>query len=167
MSNKPSCCLRLMGMALCFGSLEISLLAQNIPGRLETNSINFHEDLCKRFKAGDTNVPLLKLDSFEGPLKGGSLSREGKIASGWYNGISNPGSWRSLDKTNLVLVIKAIDALPPAHNEPLPLKRQLHISGIRSNQCFHAIYDLNECPKEVGKLLDLFGWPFENPRQNL
>src|SRR5947208_9506544 len=104
----------LLGVALLFGGPEHSVTAQNIPGLMETNSIRFHESLCNRFHAGDTNVPLLRLDSFEGPLKGGSVTKAGKLSSGWYNGISNPGSWRTLTTTNLMLLVEAMDALPPS-----------------------------------------------------
>jgi hypothetical protein len=152
--------LALFGAVLFLGIFLRTVAAQTIPGMLETNSIKFHEDLCARFKAADTNVPLLVLDSFEGPLKNGSVSREGKLRSGWYNGISNPAHWDTLTTNRLALLVQAMDALPTSCTNSLPLKRQAHVSGIRSNGCFHFVYDLGDCPKEVKNLFDLFGWPF-------
>ncbi len=151
-------------ITLFFCLVWASVTAQNIPGLMESNSISFHESLCARYRAGDTNLPLLRLDSFEGPLKGGSVTKDGKLASGWYNGISNPSSWRTLNNTNLTLLKEALEALPASNTNVLALRRQVHISGARSNGYYHSVYDLNDCPKEVRRLFELFGWPFSNPK---
>jgi hypothetical protein len=63
-----------------------------------------------------------------------------------------------------MLLVQAMDALPASNTNTLPLKRQVHISGSRNKGCFHSVYDLNDCPQEVRRLFELFGWPFANPK---
>ncbi len=139
---------------LFFGYFDSSVLAQGGPGVMEWYALRHLDELSERFKAGDTNVPLLGVELFKGFI----VSRSGKLSCGWSGPVSNTGSSRMLASTNLALFVEAINSLPPHTNSPTKLNGQLHVCGIRSNQWFHLVYDLNDCPEEVKRLLDLFSY---------
>jgi hypothetical protein len=141
--------------------LALCASGQDTPGSFETNIIQWHESLANRFKAGETNVPLLRVDSLEWPICGGSVDEHGKVTAGSYNRISNASSSHVLNSTNLMMLVKTINTLPASAKEPIPLHRQIHASGVRSNQCFHFVYDTENLPKEVEKLYKILGPPFK------
>lgn len=147
-----------------FVACAVSALAQMDPVSSQRRSLTNHETFCARFKAGDTNLPLLRIDILEWPLRGASVSKEGKIAGGWHSGISNSRVDGTLAGTNFELLVKAIIALPPSGKESIPLDRQMHVSVVRSNECSHLVYDVKRRPKEVEALCDILGWPFASPK---
>ncbi len=104
---------------------------QDIPGLLETNVIRLHENLSTRFKAGDTNVPLLRIDSFGSTIDFCSVDRSGKVITGFCNRVSNSTDWNKppLNATNLTMLIQAMNTLPASAKESLPLHRQVTTSA--------------------------------------
>ncbi len=149
---------------LCLGifvATQTGALGQNIPSWFQTNSVQAHEALYSRFKAGDTNLPLLRVDVFQGLPQTGFAGKDGKLWSYQCGSISNHGWSRTLGPTELALLIKVVNALPPPSKEPIPLDRQIHISGVRSNQWFHFVYDIQAFPREVEEICKTFGSPFD------
>jgi hypothetical protein len=129
---------------------------QDIPGDEETNTIRFHDELRTRFAAGNTNVPLLRMDSFAGAIHTCSVDKTGKITTYFFNRFQNSsGSGSSLNGTNLDLLIHLINNLPASRTNDIPLFHQLHVSGICSNQFVHHVYDLMDVPKEVRRLYEV------------
>jgi hypothetical protein len=134
--------------------------SQYIPGLEETNTIHFHEMLSTRFKAGDTNVPILRMDSFRGGASYFcSVEASGKIFSGFSGPVSNSTDWNRspLTGTNISNVIAILVKLPTSPTEPIPLNKQMHVSGVRSNQYFHFVYDNQKPPAEVRDLCRILG----------
>jgi hypothetical protein len=136
-------------------------LGQNIPSWMQTNAVQAHETLNSQFKSGDTNVPLLRLDVFQGMPQTGFARKDGRLFSYAEGSISNHGWSRTLGATDLARLIEVINALPPSSKEPIPLDSQIHISGVRSNQWFHVVYDINTYPKEAAEICRTFGAPFD------
>jgi hypothetical protein len=134
---------------------------QNIPSWMQTNSVRAHEELYSQFKAGDTNLPLLRVDVFHGMPQTGLARKDGRLFSYQEGSISNHGWSRTLGPTGLARLIEVMDALPPSSTGPIPLDRQIHISGMRSNQWFHVVYDIDACPKGVAEICKTFGAPFD------
>jgi hypothetical protein len=130
---------------------------QDIPGLAETNTIRFHEELRTRFAAGDTNVPLLRMDSFAGGHYGCSVDKTGTVRTFFTDRFQNSRSGSSLNGTNLDLLIRLIHKLPASRAGDIPLYQQLHVSGICSNQFVHHVYDLMDLPKEVRRLYEVTG----------
>jgi hypothetical protein len=124
--------------------------------------IELHERFADRFKAGDTNVPLLLMNWFAAWNYGCSVEKSGQVRFGGSGGLSNWGSPRaSLSETNLRSLIETINHLPPPSDESLPYPRQIVISGIRSNQWFHGVYDRAKVPEQVEKLFEMTGVSLE------
>jgi hypothetical protein len=111
------------------------------------------------FKASDTNAPLLAMDWFsEHSVYYCRVSQSGDAFSARDVGYARQGGNRiSLDSTNKLLLIQAINQLPLQSKHFLPKERQILISGIRSNQWFQCVYDRVNVPPEVEKLYDLTG----------
>ena len=143
--------------------LALRALGQTVPGSIETNTIKFHEALAARFKSGETNLPLVLVDSLGPTLYFWSVERTGAVIAGFYNGVSNAGGNRPpLSPTNLQAVAETLNRLPASAVQSLPLKKQLHISGIRSNGWFHVVYDLDNPPEEAERLSRLVGARYRN-----
>jgi hypothetical protein len=143
----------------CFFVLAAS--GQSIPGTDHSDNIKGHASLAARFKAGDTNVPLLSMTWFSGGSSFCSVERSGKVISG-HSGFYNSGRITGpLDATNRHLLIETMNRLPPPPNELLPDRRQILVSGIRSNKWFHAVYDRANIPEPVSKLYAITGAQIE------
>jgi hypothetical protein len=139
-------------------------LGQNIPSLMQTNAMRAHEKLYSQFKSGETNVPLLRLDVFQGMPETGFASKDGRLFSYAEGSMSNVGWSRTLAPADLARLIEVINALPPSSKETIPLDSQIHISGLRSNQWCHFVYDINACPGEIAEICRTFGAPFNgNP----
>jgi hypothetical protein len=134
-------------------------LGQTIPSWCQTNAVQAHEKLYDQFKSGDTNVPLLRVDVFQGLLRHGIARKDGYLASFSDGQISSHVVPRTLGPTDFARFIEANNALPPSSKGPVPLDSQIHISGLRSNQWFHVIYDIRDYPKQVLEVLR----PFDSP----
>ena len=78
-------------------------------------------------------------------------------ASEGASSFSNYTHWGTLNQTNLALLLEAVDKLPEPPKGTLPYERQILISGIRSNEWFHAVYDRANIPEEVKKVYQLSG----------
>ena len=133
--------------------------AQGVIGAsLPSETIKWHNSLAKDFKAGRTNnVPLLHMDWFSDPSRSSpgyytvhwfSVSPSGSASTG-VSSISNGARHYTLNKSNLLVLLEAVGKLPEPPTETLAYKRQIVISGIRSNEWFHAVYDRGRIPKEV------------------
>ena len=146
------------------GVLASALAAsgQTIPGLLESNIVWFHKNLSKRVEAGESGVPLLRLDSFSGPIYSCYIEKSGKLVTSGSNGLSNWTDWNRppLGTTNLQILCQIMDAIPPSTGEAIPLHRQIHISGVHSNRCFYAVFDLEAPPHELRRLFEVIGAPF-------
>ena len=151
-------------MALCVAS---AANGQTEWGALVTNRLNYIEDLGNKFKGGDTNLPLLRLDSFA-PLQSRVVDKSGIYAYGWYNGISSTSNHGGdvLDATNLLSLAEILNTLPPSAPGPVPILRQLVVSGIRSNQWFRLMYSLDNLPEEVRKIEEILGTARPRPKAN-
>ncbi len=149
-------------IVLALYAITLTVSGQTIPGQIESNLVHYHENLPSRFKAGDTNVPLLRVDSLKGPVCTCNIEKNGRVITSGSNGISNWTDWNRplLTATNLQALNEAINRLPPSTTGTIPLRRQIHVSGIRSNECFHAVYDVDDLPGEVCKVLKIIGAPF-------
>ncbi len=136
---------------------------QTLPGTDPSQSIKWHAELARRFKAGDTNVSPLVVTWFDGATFFVRVEEKtGKIISG-FSGFSQRGSPRgTLDGTNQQLLVKTLADLPLPPKEILPDRRQILISGIRSNQWFHAVYDRAKLPEQVARLCNILD-PHLNP----
>jgi hypothetical protein len=128
-----------------------------------TQIIKHHEELARRFKAGDTNVPVLATTWYGNAVEGCSVYKSGKVLSGWSGGLSNASSPNKgpLDNTNQLLLIETINSLPPPPKLTLSHEHQIVISGVRSNHWFRRIYDRANIPKEVEKLYEITGAPLK------
>ncbi len=153
--------LSLAAIVMMFGFGQVAC-AQEVPGMRESEIVRYHENLAQRFKAGDTNLPLVRLNSFRWPLSTCSIDKSGIPLVFSSNGISNqlgrPGP--AITGTNFEMLVKAINSLPSPSAAEIPLRRQLHISGSRSNGWFHYVYDLDNLPNEVRRLLVMLDPPF-------
>jgi hypothetical protein len=143
-----------------------SARSQSIPGVLETNLIKYHETLSAHFRAGETNLPLLRMDSFEPPVCACEIERSGKLT---VHGSSAFSHWTDskrppLSGTNLLLLLQVVNALPPSAAGPIPLKQQVHVSGMRSNQWFHGVYNAQRLPSDIVMLYKLIGPPFKTSK---
>lgn len=136
--------------------------AQEIPGMLETNAIKYHERLQTLFKAGETNVPLLVIDSFAGGIHHCTLNSTGKIISSFSGRAANVTDWNHppLSRTNLDALISVLNRLPVPGAEEVPLYSQIHVSGIRSNEFIHYVYNVQHPPRELKHLCGIIGAHF-------
>ncbi len=152
----------LVGCLVLIGLEGQALLAQAYPGMWESNVIRNHEILIQRFKAGETNLPLLRLSTLQGPLWTCVVQKSGKSISAESNGISNSTDWGRppLSATNLQRLVEAMNVLPAKNESSIPLKRQIHVSGMRSNDWFHFVYDVDDLPIEVYAVFEIVGHPF-------
>lgn len=122
-----------------------------------------HTRFASKFKAGDTNAPLLAMDWFsEHGVYFCRVSQSGNVRSARdvghaIQGGSGISSRFSLDSTNRPLLEAAISALPASSSKSLPQERQILVSGIRSNQWFSRVYDRANVPPEVESLYELTG----------
>ena len=126
-----------------------------------------HELLNTRFRAGDTNSPALVMDWYS---RGGHMcrvERSGKVLSAFsgFSSFTTPNKGQ-LDSTNQLLLAQAIDVLPQS-KAPVTAERQIHVSGIRSNQWFHFVYDRGRIPKEVRKLYEITGAPIKSTSETV
>ena len=133
--------------------------AQGVIGAvLPCQTAEYHKSLARDFKSKRTNdIPVLRMDWFSDPdipspgfyrVHWFTLNRSG-LASTGVSSISNFARWPTLDKTGLLLLFEAVSRLPEPPRGTLPYERQIIISGIRSNEWFHAVYDRARIPKEV------------------
>ena len=136
--------------------------SQSIPGSLEATLVQAQKSLGDRFRSGDTNVPLLRLDSFQGPIRSCSIERSGKIISSSSNGISNSTDWNrpALTTTNLQRLVEVMNGLSSAPKGSIPLRRQIHLSGMRSNEWFYFVYDADNLPNAMHGILEIIGPPY-------
>lgn len=74
--------------------------------------------------------------------------------SSFSNGSFRPPKFGN---TQLLSVCKTMDQLPKPSRTNLPYERQILISGIRSNQWFHSVYDRAQIPEEVTQLFKVCG----------
>jgi len=147
-------------------------LAQGIGSPV--NLINgIHEKYAAQFGAGITNVPLLRMDWFPScTYRDGrtndtcchnfcEVDQSGNVRQGWVC-ISNPGvQTTSLTRTNLEALVSTIKRLPPPRQEALSPTNEIIISGIRSNQWFHAVYNRTKTPRAVKTLHEIAGAPLD------
>ncbi len=134
-------------------------LGQAIPSWCQTNAVQYHEKLQDQFKSGDTNVPLLMVTVFQGLPHYGFARKDGHLFSFSDGQISNHAQGRTMGPTDIARFIEAINALPPSSKAAVPLDSQMHISGMRSNQWFHVVYDIRSYPTQVLQILR----PFDSP----
>jgi hypothetical protein len=141
--------------------------AQGVIGAsLPSDTINYDNTLASNFKSGKTNeLPLLRLNWFSDPcgpnqayyrIHWFSLGASGEARAG-VSSISNGSVGCTLNKTNLLSLVEAVNRLPEPPKDALPYERQIIISGIRSNQWFRAIYDRATVPKEVREVFNQSG----------
>lgn len=110
------------------------------------------------FRAGDTNAPLLAMDWFSHGVHYCRINQSGNGFSALDVGYAKEGGNRiSLDGTNRLLLVQAINQLPLQVKHFLPSERQIVISGIRSNQWFQCVYDREDVPIAVEKLYEMTG----------
>lgn len=136
---------------------------QDFGGSTRQRHAEEHRRFASLFKAGDTNAPLLAMDWFsDHGVYFCRVDQAGDVFSARDVGHAIQGSSAisarfSLGGTNRPLVETAINALPASSGKALPRKRQILVSGIRSNQWFERVYDRANIPKEVESLYDLTG----------
>lgn len=161
---------------ICLGVLlgawwSYSVEAQGVEGAgAPSGIIKWHEKLAQDYKSGKTNdLLLLRMDWFSDPNSPSpgyyrvhwfTLRPSGHVFGG-ASSISNGGYVYTLNKTDLALVVEAINKLPEPPVEPLPYERQIVISGVRSNEWFHAVYDRANIPKEVTEVFKKSRAPLE------
>lgn len=116
--------------------------------------IKWHRDLATRFMAGDTNVPMLLItDCCTTTFR---VERSGKTLAA-HTFISNWMRPGELSVTNRQLLLEVLNSLPPPPNEPPPQNQQLLVSGLRSNQWFHAVYCRTNLPSGLRTFLGTVG----------
>jgi WD40 repeat protein len=128
---------------------SVILAASAEPHSFYDKILQQHHDWSERFKAGDTNTPLLLIEWFLSPnyVQSVRVTKTGMASLGDY-GEGGFGSGRGaaqLDSDLLSLITKTMDELPPAPPLP-PQSRWLLVSGIRSNQWFTVLYDRADIP---------------------
>lgn len=134
-----------------------SAAGQSIPGTEPNEHVQWHEGFAGRFKAGDTNVPMLAMSWYAGGTEFCTVERSGKVVT-LFLGFSAAGSpGHLLDTTNRLLLTETINTLPSQPNVSVPPGSQILVSGIRSNQWFRFAYDRSDVPKEVRKLYEITG----------
>ena len=163
-SPRCSVILRLirLGLAVTMFTFAWRAFGQNFPGAEEAALLKSQEDFVRQLKPGDTNAPLLLLDSFEGPIRTFSVRKSGKTSASSSNGISRSTEWDRppITSTNLQILMAAINGLPASEEHTIPLRRQLHILALRTNEWCHLVYDSDNFPKEVRGVLLIIGPPF-------
>ena len=128
-------------------------------------TVESHESLTQKFKAGDTNLPLLKISSVHGYLVGCSVDKSNRVSYGSYHpGFHNSTHWgeEPLSENNRRLMNECLNRLPASTNAAIPLMKQFHISGVRSNQWFHVVYRTDNLPPQVDKLHQVINAPFKD-----
>jgi hypothetical protein len=66
-----------------------------------------------------------------------------------------------MSATDLQSLMEALNKLPEPPKGELVYERQILISGIRSNEWFHAVYDRAAIPKEVSEVFNRSGLHLE------
>jgi len=133
--------------------------AQGMRGSDLASTIKWHDELASRFKAGDTNVPLLSMAWFFSGVWFCNVDQAGGVSAGLDTGHSIRGGLGKvpLNETNRALIVQLINSLPPPPSQLVPDERKIVLSGIRSNQWFQNIYDRANVPKEVEQLYEITG----------
>lgn len=149
-------------LILCAILPTASLLeAQTCWDCLIRETIDRHAKMGERYKAGDTNLPVIQIDTFYS-LCGRSLSKDRKVFYGCYNGISNWGNHgnESISQTNFTRILVCINQLPTPSSKVIATNRQVHVSCERSNKWVHFVYDLDDPPNELTRIHELMHVPF-------
>jgi len=116
-----------------------------------------HRQLGERFKAGDTNTPILILEWFINER----YVQSSRVTKSWLATLADYGRFGgsgrggfTLDSAQQEMLIKTINELPVPPLQP-PQDRWLLVSGIRSNRWFTCIYDRADIPASVEKLYEI------------
>ncbi len=146
-------------LAIQYGN--IGAFGQCEPSFVRRDLVQAQEALYTRFKSGDTNMEIFRLDVFQDIPQWGVCFKDGSLFSvQMCDMFGYHGHRQEADPARLTRLIKVINALPPSSKEKIPMERQIHISGIRSNQWFHFVYDIGAYPKEIAEICRAFGKPF-------
>lgn len=138
--------------------LFLPVFGPALSGGTRGEHIREQKHFAALFKAGDTNAPLLAMDWFSRGVHYCRVNQLGSGSAALDVGYAREGGGRvSLDETNRLLLIQAINRLPLQSKHFLPQNRQIYISGIRSNQWFQCVYDRGNVPKQVEKLFEITG----------
>jgi hypothetical protein len=136
-----------------------SAFGQTDWNQLIRDEFKYIKDLDALIKAGDTNTPTPLLVIDQGvPIYWREISKSGIFRAHCYNGISSTGDrGHQLSETNLQQIIKLMSSLPPSKNGLIPIQEQLHVCGVRSNQWFHFVYNVNNPPVEIKRIHKVIG----------
>lgn len=138
--------------------LFLPVFGPALSGGTRGEHIREQKHFAALFRAGDTNVPLLATDWFSQGTHFCRVNQSGNGSARRDVGYAiQDGNSISLDDTNKLLLIQAINQLPLQSKHFLPQDRQIYISGIRSNQWFQCVYDRGNVPKQVEKLFEITG----------
>jgi len=133
------------------------ILLDTLNGPIYDFILQQHHETGERFKAADTNTPMLILEWFMNPLYA-KCCRVGRTGyAGWGDHgrtIANGRGGVALDPTQQDLLVQTMNVLPAAPSSP-PQDRWLVVSGIRSNDWFTAIYDRGDIPPLVERLFEI------------
>jgi hypothetical protein len=150
--------------ALCCCAAEA--FGQSLGGR-PADTIKWHKELERRFKTGDTNVPLITVTAFggchdsemldSGCLSGFDVRTTGTLSKG-FTCISNTyGPVGTLDPSKLKILLAGIQKLPLPPKAPTSCRRPIVLAAIRGTNWFQAVYDCADLPKEVRELFEMVG----------
>ena len=145
----------LVAFVFVFG---VFLPAQGLRRGTPSGYMRRQRELAARFKAGDTNTPLLTLGWFSHGVHFCRVQPSAEAISAVDVGHAIQGGRRvSLDERARQLLLQSINSLPPPPGKSPPVYRQVVVSGIRSNQWFQGVYDRADVPPEVEKLFQITG----------
>lgn len=131
-------------------------------GFVVDHTLESFERVGERFKAGNTNLPLLSIAWFPnlpGLVAFSTVRQDGVVQNGSESdfGSKGWGPWGPLDATNLSKLRELIDSLPAGTATALLPSRQVLVYGVRSNSWFSRVYDRTNVPFALERICDLSG----------
>src|SRR5487761_2016062 len=101
-----------------------------------------------RWKAGETNFPLISVTWFQLPnlVRNSSVNPNGVKSKGLLGPEESQRGGERMDPADLRRLEGLVDLLPSPSPSPVPVAQQILVYGRRSNACFSAVYDRADVP---------------------
>lgn len=116
-----------------------------------------------RWKAGETNFPLISVTWFQLPnlVRNSSVNPNGVKSKGLLGPEESQRGGERMDPADLRRLEGLVDLLPSPSPSPVPVAQQILVYGRRSNACFSAVYDRADVPPELEQISELMVAPIE------
>ncbi len=167
MKPELALCFGIVGLAVCRAGLGASASG----GGDAVTSAGWAVEQCRmrfqqvpaRWKAGETNFPLISVTWFQLPdlVRNSSVNPAGVVSKGLLGPEESQRGGERMDPADLRRLEGLVDLLPSPSPSPVPGARQILVYGRRSNACFSAVYDRADVPPELEQIGELMAAPIE------